>query len=133
MVDRPAVPPLSPLDALAGKHVLLIGTTGFLAKVTLAMLLERFSAARIYCLIRATPSKSAEERLWEEVMTSAMFDPLRKNFGDTFESFVRAQLEAVAGDISRENLGIAEPNLSRLRGTLDVVINSAGLVDFNPP
>lgn len=127
------LPPLSPLEAFAGKHVLLIGTTGFLAKVVLGMLLERLSPARIYCLIRSTPSKSAEQRFHEEVMTSAIMDPLRKNFGDTFDAFVRAQVEPVAGDISRENCGIAEPHLTMLREKLDVVINSAGLVDFTPP
>jgi long-chain acyl-CoA synthetase len=132
MIERESRP-LSPLEAFAGKHVLLIGTTGFLAKVTLAMLLERFSPARIYCLIRSTPSKTAEQRFYEEVMSSELMDPLRKSFGEAFDGYVRAQIEPIAGDISRENLGIQEPLLSQLREKVDVVINSAGLVDFNPP
>jgi long-chain acyl-CoA synthetase len=126
-------PKLSPVELLAGKRVLLIGTTGFLAKVTLAMLLERFSVAKIYCLIRSTASKSAEDRLYTEVLASDMMVPLKKSFGDTFDAYIHAQIEAVAGDITKPNLGIAEPKLSELREHVDVVINSAGLVDFNPP
>jgi hypothetical protein len=53
MKERTLSTPLVPEDlhpralaaraSLAGKHVLIIGTTGFLAKVMLSMLLERFS------------------------------------------------------------------------------------------
>ncbi|MEO1335435.1 MAG: SDR family oxidoreductase, partial [Myxococcota bacterium] len=61
-VDVDGLAALSPLDALAGKHILLLGTTGFLAKIVLAMLLERFSVGRIYCAIRGTRSKTPEDR-----------------------------------------------------------------------
>ncbi|MCK6545075.1 AMP-binding protein [Myxococcota bacterium] len=126
-------PRISPLEALAGKQILLIGTTGFLAKVMLAMLLERFSAKKIYCLIRSTPSKTAQQRLWDEVLSSECLEPLVKSFGDAFKTFVDAQVEAVSGDISKPNLGMDDETFKRLTGELDVVINSAGLVDFNPP
>jgi long-chain acyl-CoA synthetase len=126
-------PELSPLRELGGKNVLLIGTTGFLAKVMLAMLLERFSVKKIYCLIRQTPSKSAEDRLFGEVLGSDLMLPLKRSFGDSFDAYVHAQVGAVAGDISKPNLGMDPATLEQMRATIDVVINSAGLVDFNPP
>ncbi|MCB9649220.1 MAG: AMP-binding protein [Deltaproteobacteria bacterium] len=127
------LPALSPLETLAGKHILILGTTGFLAKIVLSMLLERFSVGRIYVMIRATRSKSAEDRFWDEVMGSEMMDPLKRSFGDSFESYVRQQVEPVAGDLSEPGLGVDEATRARLAEHVDVVINSAGLVNFNPP
>ncbi len=126
-------PELSPLETLAGKHILLLGTTGFLAKIVLSLLLERFSVGKLYVMIRATRSKTAEDRFWNEVMSSEMMDPLRAKFGDTFETFVRAQVVAVAGDLSKPGLGVDEDVLASLKPVVDVVVNSAGLVNFNPP
>lgn len=123
---------LSPVDALAGRRVLLLGTTGFLAKVMLSMLLERFGPARIYCMIRGTRSKSPRDRLFDEVLSSEMMAPLRERFGRAFEAVVDAQLEALPGDLSKANLGLSAEDLGRLTGQVDVVINSAGLVNFNP-
>jgi len=124
---------LSPLESLAGKHVLLIGTTGFVAKVALSMLLERFSLGRVYCLVRSQRSKSAQERFYTEVMASEMMEPLRQRLGPSFDAYVRDKVEVVPGDISMENLGLTDEVADRLRRELDLVVNSAGLVTFNPP
>ena len=132
-VDISGLPALSPLDALAGKHILLLGTTGFLAKIVLALLLERFSVGRIYCAIRGTRSQSPEDRLWNEVLGSEMMKPLRERFGASFEAYVRETVEVVPGDLGREDLGIEGDLLARLKAEVDLVINSAGLVNFNPP
>lgn len=128
-----AAPRLSPLEELADRHVLLIGTTGFLAKVMLGLLLERFSLRRITCLVRATRSLSARERFDDEVLGSEMFAPLRERFGKSFQALIDHQVRVVAGDISRPDLGLGVEELTALRGDLDLVINSAGLVNFNPP
>jgi len=124
---------LSPLEALSDRHVVLVGTTGFLAKVMLSLLLERFSCRRITCVIRATRSLAAEDRFRDEVLASPLFDPLRKRFGDSFEALVRHQVRVVAGDISKPDLGLATDDRTALLADADVLINSAGLVTFNPP
>lgn len=126
-------PDLSPLEALADKEILLLGTTGFLAKIVLSLLLERFSVKRIYVMIRATRSKSAEDRLWNEVMTSEMMDPLRDKFGAGFEELVRSQVVPISGDLAKPGLGVDPEVVAELKPNLDLVINSAGLVNFNPP
>ncbi|MEQ9500584.1 MAG: AMP-binding protein [Deltaproteobacteria bacterium] len=127
------LPPLSPLETLAGKNLLILGTTGFLAKVILGMLLERFSVGKIYCAIRATRSKTPSDRFFGEVLTSEMMDPIRERFGDTFDAFVREQVVPVDGDLAKPNLGFDDETLEHLKKNVDVVINSAGLVNFNPP
>ncbi|MEL6186385.1 MAG: SDR family oxidoreductase, partial [Myxococcota bacterium] len=130
--SRTPGPPLSPLDALAGKRVMLLGTTGFLAKVMLSMLVERFGPAKIICMIRGTRSMSPRDRLFQEVLASEMMEPLRERFGAAFEAVVDAQVEALPGDLGKPDLGLDAETLAGLRGQVDVIINSAGLVNFNP-
>ncbi len=121
----------SPLKSLTGRSVLLLGTTGFLGKVVLAMLLERFSVRRLHCIVRSTRSQSAADRFRAEVLGSDMMKPLRARFADSFDAWVEEQVEVHDGGL-RENLGLAPEVVERLRGELDLVINSAGLVNFNP-
>ena len=123
----------SPLSALAGKNILIIGTTGFLAKVMLSMLVERFSLNKIFCLIRAQRSRSAEERFWEDVIGADMMDPVRQKLGVSFEHTLREKIQILSGDISKPALGLSEEDAEVVRREVDVVINSAGLVNFNPP
>lgn len=53
--------PFSPSEQLANKNILLSGTTGFLGKVVLSMLLCRFpKIGKIYTLIRPGISEKAE-------------------------------------------------------------------------
>ncbi|MEM1025326.1 MAG: AMP-binding protein [Myxococcota bacterium] len=124
---------LSPLEALSDRHVVLLGTTGFLAKVMLSLLLERFSCRRITCVIRSTRSLSAADRFRDEVLASPLFDPLRRRFGDSFDALVQHQVQVVAGDISKPDLGLSAEDRTALQADADVLINSAGLVTFNPP
>jgi long-chain acyl-CoA synthetase len=126
-------PRLSPLESLADTEVLLLGTTGFLAKVMLSLLLERFRPRRIHCLVRPTRSLSAEDRFRDEVLGSEMFDPLRARFGPAFDALVASQVRVVPGDLAKDGLGIPADTTQDLRENLDLVINSAGLVNFNPP
>lgn len=123
---------LSPTNALAGRHILLLGTTGFLAKVMLSLLLEHFGLRRVTCMIRGTRSKTPRDRLLNEVMTSEMMERLREKLGPAFDSIVETQIDAVSGDLGQPRLGLDDPTFDRLKGDVDVVINSAGLVNFNP-
>src|SRR6202050_1332781 len=70
-------PPLSVRTALRGKHILLIGGTGFIGKVWLANLLGDLpEIGRIHLLIRGHRSASALERFERLVFQSAGFDGL---------------------------------------------------------
>ncbi len=68
--------------ALAGKHVMLIGVTGFIGKVWLAnTLMELPKIGRIYLLIRRQKSNPAQRRFEKIVEESPVFDPLFENYG----------------------------------------------------
>ncbi|HUJ62926.1 MAG TPA: AMP-binding protein [Kofleriaceae bacterium] len=118
-------------EILRGKHVLLIGTTGFVGKVTLSMLLHRYpEVGRVYCLVRPGAGNTADERFFKKVATSPAFDPLRDVHGDRYDAFMRDKIVALPGDIGRPLCNFTDDQLAGLK--VDVIINSAGLVSFAP-
>ncbi len=93
--------------AFAGKHVMLIGVTGFIGKVWLAnTLLELPDVKRIYLLIRRQKSNPAERRFEKMVEESPVFDPLFAGHGDGLPEFLREKIEVVEGDVTRPGLGL---------------------------
>jgi len=124
---------LSATEALRGKRILFTGATGFVGKVALSMLLTRFpDIGKIYVLARPGVSTGADARFWGKVIVAPPFDPLRARLGPGFEDFVREKCEPVAGDVSKKWCGFPDELLAKLEGNVDLLINSAGLVDFNP-
>src|SRR5438876_5293867 len=124
---------LSPTEIYNGRNVFLIGSTGFLGKVTLSMLLHRFpNIGRVYVTVRARSQEESETRFWNNVITAPPFDPLRERYGPALDDFIRDKVAVVGGDIAENNLGFSEEDAQRLAGDMDVVINSAGNVTFNP-
>jgi long-chain acyl-CoA synthetase len=118
-------------EILRGKRVLLIGTTGFVGKVALSMLLHRYpEIAKVYCLVRPGAGNTADERFYKKVATSEAFDPLREVHGDRYLEFLRSKIEAIPGDIGRPLCNFTEDQIASVK--VDVVINSAGLVSFAP-
>jgi long-chain acyl-CoA synthetase len=129
--------PLPTLDVnaqLDGARLLILGGTGFLGKIFWVMMLARFpSVGRIFLLVRKSKTKTSEQRFWSEIATSECLDPLRTIYGDGFEAFLKEKIVAIDGDVGLENCGIDGALVKELRGTIDAVINVAGVVDFNPP
>src|SRR5713226_4003740 len=124
---------LSPTEIYKDRKVFLIGSTGFLGKVTLSMLLHRFpNIGRVYVTVRARSQEESETRFWDNVITAPPFDPLRERYGNAFEGFVRDKVAVVGGDIGETNLGYGEEDAQKLADDLDIVINTAGNVTFNP-
>ena len=124
---------LSIKESLAGKHVLLIGFTGFIAKVWVANILKDLpEIGKIYLLIRRSRSTPALSRFEKIIAESPLFESFHQQYGDKLPQFIADKIEIVEGDVSAPNLGLDEAALPRLRAQLDVVINSSGLTDFNP-
>src|SRR6266516_609504 len=124
---------LSPTEIYKDRRVFLIGSTGFLGKVTLSMLLHRFpNVGRVYVTVRARSQEESETRFWNNVITAPPFDPLRERYGDALEGFIRDKVGIVGGDIGETNLGFTEADAQALADKIDVVINTAGNVTFNP-
>jgi thioester reductase-like protein len=119
--------------AFAGKHVMLIGVTGFIGKVWLAnTLLDLPEAKKIYLLIRRQKSNPAERRFEKMVEDSPVFDPLFERYGDRLLDFLHEKIEVIEGDVTRPDLGLSADTARRLQKNLDLIINSSGLTDFNP-
>jgi long-chain acyl-CoA synthetase len=128
-----AVRRLSVRQSLTGKHVLLVGVTGFIGKVWLAnTLMDLPEIGKIYLLVRPQRGASALERFEKIVEESPAFEPLYRRHGDRLPEFMRERIEVVEGDVSQPGLGLEPAVRERLARTLDVVINSSGLTDFNP-
>jgi len=128
-------PRLDVAEILRGKNILLIGTTGFVGKVTLSMLLHRYpDVGKVYCLVRPGAGNTADERFYKKVASSEAFDPLRDVHGAGFDAFMRSKIVAVAGDIGRPLCNFADDQFADFdrAGGIQVVINSAGLVSFAP-
>jgi len=119
--------------AFAGKHVMLIGVTGFIGKVWLAnTLMDLPGVKRIYLLIRRQKSNPGERRFEKMIEDSPVFDPLFEGYGDRLPEFLREKIEVVEGDVTQSGLGLAPEVARALQKDLDLIINSSGLTDFNP-
>jgi long-chain acyl-CoA synthetase len=124
---------LSPTEIYKGRNVFIIGATGFVGKVALSMLLDRFpGVGRVYVTVRARSKEESETRFWNNVITAPPFDPLRERYGVAFEDFIRDKVRLVNGDIGEERLGFTEEEAQAVASDIDVLINSAGNVTFNP-
>jgi long-chain acyl-CoA synthetase len=133
----PEVGPPAALDlraTLAGRRLLVVGATGFLGKVWLALILASFpEVEHLYLLVRPKENLDAPSRLREKVLTSDVFGPLRERHGEGFDRFVESKLTALEGDITAPSLGLSPELRETLRGRIDAVVNVAGIVDFDPP
>jgi len=119
--------------AFDGKHVMLIGVTGFIGKVWLVnTLMDLPSVGRIYLLIRKQKSNPAERRFEKMVEDSPVFDPLFEKYGARLTDFLRDRVEIIEGDVTEPGLSLDTDTARRLQKRLDVIVNSSGLTDFNP-
>jgi long-chain acyl-CoA synthetase len=120
-------------EGFRGKEVLITGVTGFLGKVALTMLLDRYpEIGKVHVLVRPRAGGTAEDRFFGKVTTAPPFKPLRDKYGDKCDAFLRGKCFPLAGDVTDPMLGLTEAQVAALTGKLAVVINSAGLVTFNP-
>jgi thioester reductase-like protein len=131
--SRTKIARLSVRESLKGKEVLLIGGTGFIGKVWLANLLADLpEIGKVYLLIRRSRSMTPWQRFVRILEASPVFDPLFERYGNTFEKFLGERIEVVEGDVTQPRLGLDAESHARLARTLDLVVNSSGLTDFNP-
>ncbi len=130
---------MSITDFFRGKVLLITGGTAFLGQPLVAKILTALpDVEKIYLLIRSrtdTSGKrvSAQERLENELLTSDVFASLRRRHGENFDTWALQKLAAVEGDLTHERLGFSDTDYQRLQNEVQVFINVAGLVDFDPP
>ncbi len=124
---------LSARQALAGRHILLIGVTGFIGKVWLAKVLRDLpEISKIYLLIRPQKGQTGQRRFEKLVEESPVFDAFHERYGCELAAFLGERIEVVEGDVSQPGLGMDEETRARLARSLDLIVNSSGLTEFNP-
>src|SRR6266436_4029281 len=131
--DAPQVQRLLVRETMANRHLLLIGVTGFIGKVWLVDLLENIpNIGKITLLIRRNRITPAQRRFEKIVEESPAFDTLHQRHGRKLGTFLNEKVEVVEGDVSLPRLGLDAATQERLAKSLDLIVNSAGLTDFNP-
>ncbi|HVN82377.1 MAG TPA: SDR family oxidoreductase [Terriglobia bacterium] len=131
--QRAQLQPFSVRQAFSGKQLLLVGSTGFIGKVWLAILLQDLSEIRkIYLLIRRQGARSAIQRFEKIVAESPVFKILHERHGERLGDYLGERLEILEGDVGEPQLGLDDKTAEPLYANLDLIVNSAGLTDFNP-
>jgi long-chain acyl-CoA synthetase len=122
---------VSAIDLFRSRSMLLLGATGFVGKVLLAMVLDRFPELKhLVVQVRRKKTLSGETRFRSEILQSP---PLRRVVEKFGEEYIRRKVTIVEGDLSLPLCGLSPQLLGELRRQVDVVINAAGLVEFGPP
>jgi long-chain acyl-CoA synthetase len=123
---------ISAIDVFTNKTMLLLGGTGFVGKVLLAMILDRFPELKhLLVQVRRKKNISGEQRFYSEVLQSPPLLSVLERFGGS--SALRDKVQVLEGDLDQRLCGISDDQIARLKGSIDVVVNLAGVVDFDPP
>lgn len=120
-------------DSLAGRRLFITGTTGFLGTNLLERLLRSVPDCELVLLVRPGRRSTIEQRLAREILKNDAFDRLRAELGpDGFAEMTARRITAVAGDVSRDGLGLDEAGRA-LFASCDTIIHSAATVSFDSP
>ncbi|KAL3725479.1 hypothetical protein ACJRO7_030498 [Eucalyptus globulus] len=117
---------------LENKTILVTGATGFLAKIFVEKILRiQPNVKKIYVLIRAMDKQAAIQRLHEELIEKKLFDNLREEWAENFNSIVE-KLSPIPGDVSCDNLGVHDFDLRlEMWREIDIIVSSAATTKFD--
>jgi long-chain acyl-CoA synthetase len=123
---------ISAIESFRNCTMLLMGGTGFVGKVFLAMVLDRFPEMKhLIVQVRRKKTVSGEQRFSNDILTSPPVRPSVERLGG--EAAVRRKVSVIEGDLDEPLCGFAAERIEELKGRVDVIVNLAGVVDFDPP
>jgi long-chain acyl-CoA synthetase len=123
---------ISAIRAFSNCTLFLMGGTGFVGKVFLAMILDRFpELPKLIVQVRRKKNVSGEQRFFSDILTSPPVRPSVDRLGGP--DALRKKIVVLEGDHDEPLCGIDAEKLQELKGKVDVVVNLAGVVDFDPP
>ncbi len=118
VLDLDTCPEVRPSELITRpSHLLLTGATGFLGCFLLNELLQH-TAAQIYCLMRASSTEEAQQRLQHTLEGAGLWQPA-----------FRSRIVAVKGDLARPLLGLSKKQFEELAETLEVIYHNGALVN----
>jgi alcohol-forming fatty acyl-CoA reductase len=118
-------------EELAGKRIAITGATGFVGTALVERLLRSVPDCELVLLVRDGQRTSAAKRVDREIFKNDAFDRLRAEHGDAFATLT-ARVTTVAGDVTRDGLGLDETDRA-IFASCDTVIHSAAAVSFDSP
>ena len=112
-------------------EILLTGGNGFLGKVVLGLLLDRFPEIKhLHILLRPQHSLSSQERFTREILNSPALAPVIEKHG---KNWIHKKITVWSGDISKPQCNLGPKFLEQPIGRVGLIVNCAGKVDFFPP
>jgi nucleoside-diphosphate-sugar epimerase len=123
---------ISVKEQLAGKRIMITGTTGFLGKVVIEKIIRKIpDVENILLLIRGNDRyPTARERFDNEIAVSTIFDRLKDESSAYFRKFCLDKIECITGELTEKNFGLSMEDFTLLAGRVDVIIHIAACVDF---
>jgi alcohol-forming fatty acyl-CoA reductase len=123
---------ISVKEQLAGKRILITGTTGFLGKVVIEkMIRETPDVEKIILLIRGNDRyPTARERFDHEIAVSTIFDRFKDDSPAYFRQFCLDKIECVTGEVTQKNFGLSTEDFMLLADRVDIVVHIAACVEF---
>nr|WP_308205452.1 thioester reductase domain-containing protein [Mycobacterium montefiorense] len=117
--------PTLPGPSAEARTVLLTGSTGFLGRYLALEWLKQLKRVdgKLICLVRASSDQEAWNRL------EKTFDSGDPQLVEHFHQLAADHLEVVAGDKGEANLGLDEQTWQRLADTVDLIVDSAAVVN----
>jgi len=119
-------------ETLRGSKFFITGGTGFLGTALIERILRTIPDSEVTLLIRPGRRATPLDRAMKEIVRNDCFDRLRDELGDEFDAQMKARISAVAGDVSRDLLGLDAAGIEAL-STCTTVIHSAAAVSFDSP
>lgn len=125
--------PKDPTSLFQQKVILITGATGFLGKVYFGLLASCVTNLKsIQLLIRGRSNQSGTQRYEEEIFQSPAIKPLHDYFKSPYQLKSGTHIEILEGNISDPRFGLSDCKWDSLVEEVDLLVNSAGLVDFSP-
>jgi fatty acyl-CoA reductase len=119
-------------ESLARTRIAITGSTGFVGTALVERLLRSIPDCELVLLIRDGKRTPAARRTQREILKNDAFDRLREQYGDDFDTEVAGRITTIAGDVTRDGLGLSDPDRA-LFASCRTVIHSAAAVSFNSP
>lgn len=100
------------------KNVLLTGCTGFIGRFLLHELLTATDYT-VYCMLRGETNESARQRLVD----------LMKHY-ELWEEAFSDRIVVIAGDLTKDNLGLTDEEFMDLARNIDVIYNNGAVANY---